>query len=151
MIDKEGAIFLESNVKGLMQECITAMNIKMAKWREDTEFATLREGDIRVFAQLRGQPFTVSQLGRLMGITRQAVHLAVQRLQQEGMVNLVDSPADRKQKIIEITEKGQRFRHLVAKHLQHQEQQICQQLGQTTFDTLRDALLELQSFYKQNG
>jgi DNA-binding MarR family transcriptional regulator len=51
-------------------------------------------------------PRTVSQIARVMGLTRQSVQRTADRLQSEGIVSYVDNPAHRRAKLVALTARG---------------------------------------------
>ncbi|MTI16520.1 MarR family transcriptional regulator [Rhodobacteraceae bacterium RKSG542] len=141
-IDDEAEYFLADNVKGLMQDYVSRTNVELMEWREGSSFANLREGDVRLLGLLRGQTLSLSDLARKAGITRQAVHSAMHRLSDEGMISLVAAPDDRKQKNIQVTEKGHAFRNSVAEILQAQERRLEAKLGAEEFQKLKALLVK---------
>ncbi len=139
MVDESYEHFLHQNIKGLMQSCMTLLNAEQKMWVENSEFNGMREGDLRVFGQLRGRGLTISELAREMGISRQGAQQAIQRLQSEDMVILQEMKGHQGKRI-QITEKGERYRQRVAKHLMEQERQLGESLGKEMIEQLRSQL-----------
>jgi DNA-binding MarR family transcriptional regulator len=52
------------------------------------------------------EPRTVSQIARVMGLTRQSVQRTADRLHAEGIVSYVDNPAHRRAKLVALTARG---------------------------------------------
>ena len=51
-------------------------------------------------------PVTVAQVARTMGLTRQSVQQTADALARDGMVEFVDNPADRRARLMALTETG---------------------------------------------
>lgn len=143
MIDKNNDRFLGQNIKGMMMTLISRWNIQMDKERSNTEFASVRPADIRVFAQLRGRTVKLSVIHREMGFTRQAAQQAIDRLVDHGMIAIKLAPDSRRDKLVVITEKGQRWRSIAADQIRKIENDIAELLGEDAKETLRQNLSEL--------
>jgi DNA-binding MarR family transcriptional regulator len=55
---------------------------------------------------LSDRPLTVPQVARRMGITRQSVHVTVDRLVRDGLVELVPNDDHRRSQLVQLTELG---------------------------------------------
>ncbi|MEM1362542.1 MAG: MarR family transcriptional regulator [Pseudomonadota bacterium] len=143
MIDKKDDDFLGRNIKGLMMTLIAEWNAAMDEARAETEFAAVRPADIRVFAQLRGRTVRLSDIHREMGFSRQAAQQAVDRLVEQGMLQVTLVSGSKRDKVVMITEKGQRWRTIAAMEIRKIEEHIASTLGEDGKETLRSALLEL--------
>ena len=143
MIDKIDNDFLEQNIKGLMMTLLATWNAKMDEARQETEFASVRPADIRVFAQLRGRSVRLSDIHREMGFSRQAAQQAVDRLVSQDMVVVAPVPGSKRDKIVSVTDKGQRWRRIAAGQIRRIEAQISQAVGEDGKEALRRLLLDL--------
>lgn len=144
MIDKTDDQFLAQNIKGLMMSLIAEWNAQMDAARAETEFASVRPSDIRVFAQLRGRSAVrLSDIHREMGFSRQAAQQAVERLVAQGMLKIAEDPTSKRDKRVTITGKGQRWRSIAAAQIREIEAQCRDVIGPERTDTLRQALLDL--------
>ena len=114
VIDKKDDDFLGQNIKGMMMTLIAQWNAQMDDARAETEFASVRPADIRVFAQLRGRSIKLSAIHREMGFSRQAAQQAVDRLVAHDMITVQPDPDSKRDKVVRITEKGQRWRTIAA-------------------------------------
>lgn len=149
MIDKKDDAFLGQNIKGLMMSLIAEWNAQMDAARAETEFASVRHADMRVFAQLRGRTVKLSDIHREMGFSRQAAQQAVERLVAQDMVRVDAAPGNRRDKIVQITEKGQRWRSIAATQIRQIETQIAQAIGPDDTEALRRALIALLQGVRQ--
>ncbi len=143
MIDKKDDVFLGQNIKGMMMTLIAKWNAQMDDARAETEFAAVRPADIRVFAQLRGRTIKLSTIHREMGFSRQAAQQSVDRLVDHDMVRVQQDPDSKRDKIVSITEKGQRWRSIAAAQIRGIEAQIADSLGHDEREALRKALGQL--------
>ncbi|MEM6308341.1 MAG: MarR family transcriptional regulator [Pseudomonadota bacterium] len=115
----------------------------MDQARDSTEFAAVRPADIRVFAQLRGRSLKLSDIHREMGFSRQAAQQAVDRLVAQDMLRITPVPNNKRDKIVSITDKGQRWRSIAAHHIRDIEHQIKATIGDEPAAELRRVLLAL--------
>lgn len=143
MIDKNDATFLSRNIKGMMMTLMARWNAQMDEARAETEFAALRPADIRVFAQLRGRSVKLSQIHREMGFSRQAAQQAVDRLVAHDMIAVSPDPNSKRDKLVSITEKGQRWRSIAAAQIRQIEAEIADAIGEQGKEALRGYLTTL--------
>ena len=143
VIDKKDDDFLGQNIKGMMMTLIAHWNAEMDDARAETEFAAVRPADIRVFAQLRGRTVKLSAIHREMGFSRQAAQQAVDRLVDHDMISVEPDPDSKRDKIVTITEKGQRWRTIAATQIRQIEGQIAESLGEEARERLRQTLIDL--------
>ena len=62
---------------------------------------------------LAGQPLTVPQVARRMGLTRQSVHATVSRLAENGLVELVANADHQRSSLVRLTASGSaRYRRM---------------------------------------
>ena len=62
---------------------------------------------------LAGQPLTVPQVARRMGLTRQSVHATVGRLAEDGLVELVANADHQRSSLVRLTASGSaRYRRM---------------------------------------
>ncbi|WP_149687242.1 MarR family transcriptional regulator [Shimia marina] len=143
MIDKKDGAFLGQNIKGIMMTLIARWNGQMDAARANTEFADVRPADMRLFAQLRGRTVRLSEIHREMGFSRQAAQQAVERLIRHDMVAVAVDPNSKRDKIVSITAKGQRWRSIAAEQIRLIETEISETLGEAGKEELRRSLLSL--------
>ena len=140
VIDKKDDDFLGQNIKGMMMTLIAQWNAQMDDARAETEFASVRPADIRVFAQLRGRSIKLSAIHREMGFSRQAAQQAVDRLVAHDMITVQPDPDSKRDKVVRITEKGQRWRTIAAAQIRSIEAQLDETVGEDAREALRHAL-----------
>lgn len=143
MIDKKDDDFLGTNIKGLMMTLLAHWNGQMDQGRANTEFAAIRPSDMRVFGQLRGRTVRLSDVHRELGFSRQAAQQAVERLIDHGVLKVDMEPGSRRDKVVSITEQGQRLRTLAALQIREIEAQCAEVIGDEGKETLRELLVRL--------
>ncbi|MEN0040452.1 MAG: MarR family winged helix-turn-helix transcriptional regulator [Pseudomonadota bacterium] len=143
VIDKKDDDFLARNIKGSMMTIISRWNARMDAARAETEFADIRPADMRVFGNLRGRTVKLSVIHKEMGFSRQAAQQAIDRLVAHDMVVVSNDGGNRRDKLVSITEKGQRWRSLAAEQIRRIEADIANVLGDDAKETLRESLTTL--------
>ena len=143
MIDKIDDDFLGQNIKGMMMTLIAHWNAQMDEARAKTEFAAVRPADMRVFGQLRGRTVKLSIIHREMGFSRQAAQQAVDRLVEHEMISVQPDPDSNRDKIVKISQKGQRWRSIAAAQIRLIEGQIVESVGEEAKERLRHTLIVL--------
>lgn len=126
-----------------MMSLVATWNAQMDAARANTEFASVRPSDIRVFAQLRGRAIRLSEIHREMGFSRQAAQQAIGRLVDEGMLQIEAVPGNKRDKLLRITEKGQRWRSIAAREIRTIEAQCAAIIGEDGKEKLRLYLASL--------
>lgn len=143
MIDKKDDRFLADNIKGLMMTVLGRWNAEMDRGRQATEFATIRDSDMRVFGQLRGRTLKLSALHRELGMSRQAAQQAVTRLVDHRVLQVTLAEGSKRDKVVSVTDKGQELRSLAARQIRDIEAQCVEAIGADNTEVLRDLLKRL--------
>ena len=143
MIDEKDDRFLADNIKGLMMTVLGRWNAEMDRGRQATEFATIRDSDMRVFGQLRGRTLKLSALHRELGMSRQAAQQAVTRLVDHGVLQVTLAEGSKRDKVVSVTDKGQELRGLAARQIRDIEAQCEKAIGADNTEVLRDLLKQL--------
>jgi DNA-binding MarR family transcriptional regulator len=119
-------------------------------WSQSME-AALRAagfGDIRpphanVFAFVPSGGIQVSELAQLSGVRKQTMAQVVEQLERMGYVERRPDPADRRGRLVFLTERGQAVRPVGAATGRHVEQQWAQLTSPETIQALRGSLERL--------
>ncbi|MBO6918911.1 MAG: winged helix-turn-helix transcriptional regulator [Rhizobiaceae bacterium] len=143
MIEKKDDDFLGVNIKGLMMTLLARWNEQMDLAREKTEFADIRQSDMRVFGQLRGRTVKLSVIHKEMGFSRQAAQQAVERLVERGVLRVEMAEGNKRDKMVSITEKGQELRTLAALQIRDIEENCADIIGEDGKETMRQLLHQL--------
>jgi DNA-binding MarR family transcriptional regulator len=85
-------------------------------------------------------PISISEMGRLFDISRQAASKVVAELRQRGYVQTTPSAVDQREKVVELTGKAIDFVTERLRGAANLDQSIRARLGPAGFDKLTDAL-----------
>ena len=82
------------------------------------------------------------QIAEKIGLTRQAVHLAIKELEAEGLVSIEDDPDDRRAKRVFFSEDDKRdeMRMFARDALHRIEDVLAKRIGKKKFDTFHRVL-----------
>lgn len=83
----------------------------------------------QVLGAILGEPLTVSDIARTMGITRQSVQRTADVLAAQGLVAYHDNPAHRRAKLVEATDAGRDAVHRINPGHAALAAQLCGHLG----------------------
>jgi DNA-binding MarR family transcriptional regulator len=86
---------------------------------------------------------TVPQIGREMGLSRQAVQRTVDVLADEGVVAFVDNPAHRRSKLVEMTARGRRIYESISEEQVKWVNSLAKEVGVRVED-IRRAVMVLE-------
>ncbi len=81
-----------------------------------------------------------SAVARRMGTSRQAVYKTTKELQRIGILELIQAPDNKRQKVISMTSSGERVALDARDCMVVIEERLAQQLGKTTVQKMLDAL-----------
>ena len=108
--------------------------------RSGIEQLTLAQG--RVFAQLKGQDLSISDLAKGLGVSRQAAQKTVASLVDKNLLELRESEDNHSAKIVHITHQGHQFRSEIGRAMETVEQQVRREIGSEKFDLLKQLLMQ---------
>ena len=140
MLDKKTNSFLKKNIMRLMMENVEWMEKEMINSSKE-DIHHLTPAEIKLFNTLRGNKKSISDLSRVMGISRQAVHKTTHRLKEYGYIELTISPDNKRDRLVSITSEGQKVRKRGAKIIREIERNLSKNIGQDNLELIR-ALLE---------
>jgi len=100
-----------------------------------------RHGSVFRFIDPEGSRLT--SLAERSGLTKQAIGEIVAELERDGYVERTADPADRRAKIIRLTERGRRGQAAAADILRDLEERWAHRLGQERITALRRTLAEI--------
>ena len=96
----------------------------------------------RLFAHMRHRPVSISDLARKMGISRQAAHQTISEAVSHGLVEIVESPDDKRIKLARFSEEGLRMSAAAAQTISKIEKKLQANIGKDAVETLRQLLSE---------
>src|SRR3954470_15191908 len=96
-----------------------------------------------VIRALAEQDRTLTELAELLAVTKQAAIKVVDDMEERGFVERTPDPADRRAKVLRLTDKGKRVRKAALAASRRMEAELRRDLGEDDVDALRAALLRL--------
>jgi DNA-binding MarR family transcriptional regulator len=86
---------------------------------------------------------TLTELADLLAVTKQAAIKVVDEMELRGYVARTPDPADRRSKVIRLTDKGTRVRRAALAASRRMERELRAELGDRDVDAMRVALMRL--------
>ncbi len=108
-----------------------------------TGYVDLRPAHFVVFQQMRPEGVRLTELAERAQITKQSMGSLVDYLEERGYVERVPDPADRRAKIVRLTERGKDVERAAREILRGIEADWGRQLGELRLQQLRDTLRDL--------
>ena len=141
MIDKniDYKDFLETNLLRLTMELVEWMEAEMIELNKTSQYRG-SIAEIRLFNALRGEEKSISEVAKIMNISRQAVHQTVHKLVNLGFLELISQNGNKKNKIIKITALGQEIRKQGSEHLMEIERKLSWNLGERNLEFIKTIL-----------
>lgn len=106
-------------------------------------YPDLRPAHFVVFQQMRPEGVRLTELADRAQITKQSMGYLVDYLEEQGYVERVPDPADRRAKIIRLTKRGNDVERAAQEILRDIEADWGRQLGEERLQQLRDTLRDL--------
>ena len=91
----------------------------------------------RMFGLMGKEPVSLSELARRLIVSRQAVHQMANEAVRHGLVELVDSPTNKRVRLVRFTPKGEAMFDCGTRTLARIEQGLIERLGGEDVETLR--------------
>ena len=93
--------------------------------------------------ELAGHPLTVPQIARRMGLTRQTVHVTVNRLAADGVVELESNADHRRSQLVRVTKLGKATYQALDRRQAKWANRLAEGLNTTDLETTARVLGEL--------
>jgi DNA-binding MarR family transcriptional regulator len=135
---------LADNLKQLLIASSDWFAQEVMKGVQQTPYDYLTPAQSRLLANMGGKPMSMSELGRRLAISRQAVHKMVMELARRGILALQDDPMRRHGKLVIYTEKGRQLNRAGAQLIDAIEQRVAKQIGATQLATLKHLLEQIR-------
>ncbi len=127
---------------------LRSLMLKRSAWFEERVLElSAREGYenvtpsmARLFAYLRKEAVSISELARRLGVTRQACHQTVSEACRRGLAELVKDPADARVRTVRFTEKGLEMARVAKSALLELDAELERRIGAEDVATLRRIL-----------
>jgi DNA-binding MarR family transcriptional regulator len=128
---------------GLLDVVKEAMLTEFRGELVETGYADIRPTHGCVFRFVRGEGMRLTDLARLAGMTKQSVGELVDDLVALGYVERLPDPADRRAKLIRLTERGSAAQSVGFGLFAKVEQRWAERYGPEAFAQLRELLEEV--------
>jgi DNA-binding MarR family transcriptional regulator len=128
--------FLETNLMRLTMELVEWMEEEMIELNKTSQYRG-SIAEIRLFNALRGEKKSISEVAKIMNISRQAVHQTVHKLVNLGFLELISQDGNKKNKIVKITALGQEIRKQGSEHLMEIERKLSWNLGERNLEFIK--------------
>ncbi|HEY8201916.1 MAG TPA: MarR family transcriptional regulator [Actinomycetota bacterium] len=92
---------------------------------------------------LAGQPLTVPQIARRMGLTRQSVHSTVNRLVGDGLAERISNADHRRSQLVRLTDRGRAAYSAIDARQAAWVNHLAEGIGRQQLDAAADLLDEL--------
>lgn len=103
-------------------------------------FQPYSDSELHLLEVLRGEPKTISDIARLWGVSRQAVHKSVKSLRQKNILDIVPAPGSKRDKLVIFTPAGQEGVAEIHRRFRAIEEKIAKKIGAKSLDELRTIL-----------
>jgi DNA-binding MarR family transcriptional regulator len=128
---------------GLLDVALEAMLSEFRDELGDSEFADVRPTHGCVFRFVRGDGMRLTKLAELAHMTKQSVGEIVDDLAARGYVARVPDPADRRAKLIRLTERGERAQAHGFGLFAEVEKRWIERYGRERIEALRETLEDI--------
>ena len=140
MIDTDLPGVARDNIRSLIYLLGSELDQRIAAFRQGTAYEHVRASDIRVFVYASADSSSISEVARLLGISRQTVHMSAQRLRDLGVVDLAPAQPDRRDVLMKLTAMGEAARQTADTQIGRLENEIADVIGPDGLHTLRRTL-----------
>ena len=128
--------FLDKNLMRLAIELVEWMELEMIELNKSAKFQG-SIAEIKLFNAIRGEEKSISELARLMNISRQAVHKTAHKLEDLGFLELSTRHDNKKDRVVKVTELGQEIRKQGAEHIMVIEEKLAWSIGERNLEFIR--------------
>lgn len=94
----------------------------------------------RMFGLMGKEPVSLSELARRLVVSRQAVHQMANEAMRHGLVELTDSPSNKRVRLVRFTPKGEAMFAKGTRTLEQIERELSERIGAEDMETLRRIL-----------
>jgi DNA-binding MarR family transcriptional regulator len=135
--------FPGDNIRSLLERVSIGLDLRLEAYRQATPYEAARPSDVKIFVLAVLQPRTMSDLARLSGVSRQAVHSSIKRLMRLRLVALEPVPGNQRDKLVVITESGKVARTVGIQLVHRFENECMSVIGPDGLTKLRELLQSL--------
>lgn len=123
-----------------MNEAVDRFESEILRHMEAAGFAGFSLSHITVTRNLDRAGTRATELARRAGITKQSISELIHQLEANGILERRPDPADGRAKIVYFTEAGLAWLDAFGSALRHAENKMAAELGEASFNALKQAL-----------
>jgi DNA-binding MarR family transcriptional regulator len=129
-----------NNYRTLFYMLDQACGERLASFRQSTIYKSVRASEIRVFVVAAQKPQSISDIARLLKISRQAAQSSVQRLLKLNVLALQSPPGNKREKLVVITPKGELAQKSALMQIKRLEGELAEVIGFERMEQMRQDL-----------
>ncbi|GAA3915600.1 MarR family winged helix-turn-helix transcriptional regulator [Litoribacillus peritrichatus] len=133
-------IDIQDNLKSYLLERYEWYEAQLLDGVRAAGYSSLTPAQARVFGRLKGQSRNISDLAKLLQVSRQAAQKTVAGLVEMGLLELTPCPENKSAKVVSITKQGHQLRQVAAEEMTKIESRIAKKIGQEAFDNLKQCM-----------
>ncbi len=135
------------NLRRLLRNLAESLDIRLSEFLKNTPYERVRPSDAQVIVNVARGYDRISELAKHLSISRQAVHMSAQRLQEMGLVELKPVPNNKRDKRVAITIAGQRQIRRGTKEMADAEAELTSVIGAANMAKFRKQLVQMDEFF----
>jgi DNA-binding MarR family transcriptional regulator len=136
-----------NNLRTLLRNLSEGFDLRLDSYRVGTRYENVRRSDVRVFFLAMREQRTISEIARIIGISRQAVQKSVQRLMALGVLGMQDMPDNKRDKLVVFTDRGKLASKSAVEMIEKLEREVEATIGHDDLERLRDILTRLDGAF----
>ncbi len=133
-------IDLSQNIKAHLLSKYEWYEAKLLQQLQAQGYASLTPSQVRVFGRLKGEPKNISDLAKVLQVSRQAAHKSVGGLVELGLLELTLCTDNKSAKVVNITREGHKMRKIAGKIMADIEAGIAAKVGEREYQILKKVL-----------
>ncbi len=128
------------SIRYLLAQRYNWMESKLYDGAEREGYGYVTPAMSRMFGLMGKEPVSLSELARRLIVSRQAVHQMTGEAMRHGLVELIDSPTNKRVRLVKFTPKGEAMFLAGSRTLDEIETRLAQRLGEDDMAALRRIL-----------
>jgi DNA-binding MarR family transcriptional regulator len=136
-----------NNLRTLLRNLSEGFDLLLDSYRVNTRYENVRRSDVRVFFLAMREQRTISEIARIIGISRQAVQKSVQRLMALDVLGMQEMPGNKRDKLVVFTDRGKLASKNAIDMIGRLEQEVEAVIGAHDMEKLREILTKLDDAF----
>ncbi len=143
MVEEELSAIPIDNIRSLLYILAESLDERLKQYRKGTRYESVRPSDVRVFMIVWRQARTMSEIARVLKVSRQAVHMSIKRLAALKIVDFDPNNHSGREKRIIVTDRGLLARQTAQQQVGMLEAECEAAIGPEGMEMLRTLLSRL--------